>query len=73
MRMNREQESQVLLYAARVRPQRQVEAALVPLPRDLRVKRHGDEQRAGDVLLYRARVRPQRQVEALLDPLPWTL
>jgi hypothetical protein len=36
-----------ILGIAGIRPQRQVEAALVPLPRDLRVKRHEDEQRAG--------------------------
>jgi hypothetical protein len=36
-----------ILCIAGIQPQRQVEAALVPLPRDLRVKRHEDEQRAG--------------------------
>jgi hypothetical protein len=36
-----------VLCIAGIRPLRQVEAALVPLPRNLTVKRHEDELRKG--------------------------
>ncbi len=38
-----------ILGIARVWPQRQVEAALVPLPRDLRVKRHLEQESTGSL------------------------